>query len=78
VVSDGPRLRYYRRFLDQGQYSSSFDQYNEVFGVGYASIGGAALTASLLARLQLAPGQRVLDVGSGPGGESAWHRDHQP
>lgn len=72
MVCDGPRPPLYRQFLDQGQYSSSsIQQYEKIYGTGYVSIGGAAMTASLLPLLQLAPGQRVLEVGSGPGGECA-------
>jgi 2-polyprenyl-3-methyl-5-hydroxy-6-metoxy-1,4-benzoquinol methylase len=39
-----------------------------VFGRGFISPGGAALSAQLLQELGLAPGLRVLDVGCGIGG----------
>ena len=55
--------------LDDGQYSlDAIRKYEAVYGRDFVSPGGAATTRALLGLAALAPGARVLDVGSGLGG----------
>uniref|UniRef100_A0A5B7BB71 phosphoethanolamine N-methyltransferase n=1 Tax=Davidia involucrata TaxID=16924 RepID=A0A5B7BB71_DAVIN len=61
--------RGFQRFLDTVQYkSSSILRYERVFGQGYVSTGGIDTTKEFVAKLDLKPGQKVLDVGCGIGG----------
>lgn len=55
--------------LDDGQYSlAAIRKYEAVYGRDFVSPGGAATTRALLGLAAIAPGARVLDVGSGLGG----------
>ncbi|TMW66663.1 hypothetical protein Poli38472_013975 [Pythium oligandrum] len=59
----------FQNFLDNQQYSNaSITRYEKIFGSGYVSTGGQVTTTEFVARLDLKPGQRVLDVGCGIGG----------
>ncbi|MBA0828330.1 hypothetical protein Goarm_013013 [Gossypium armourianum] len=68
VVSDNDKG--FQRFLDSVQYkSNSILRYERVFGPGYVSTGGIAeTTKEFVGKLDLKPGQKVLDVGCGIGG----------
>ncbi|MBA0856127.1 hypothetical protein Goshw_023756 [Gossypium schwendimanii] len=68
VVSDNDKG--FQRFLDSVQYkSNSILRYERVFGPGYVSTGGIAeTTKEFVRKLDLKPGQKVLDVGCGIGG----------
>ncbi|KAL3529143.1 hypothetical protein ACH5RR_008465 [Cinchona calisaya] len=59
----------FQRFLDNVQYKcSGILRYERVFGQGYVSTGGIETTREFVAKLDLQPGQKVLDVGCGIGG----------
>ncbi|XXG80015.1 hypothetical protein AAC387_Pa09g0971 [Persea americana] len=68
--------RGFQRFLDNVQYKcSGILRYERVFGEGYVSTGGLGTTKEFVAKLELKPGQKVLDVGCGIGGERAIGRN---
>ncbi|XP_068653290.1 phosphoethanolamine N-methyltransferase-like [Aristolochia californica] len=59
----------FQRFLDSVQYKSNgILRYERVFGEGFVSTGGLETTREFVAKLDLKPGQKVLDVGCGIGG----------
>ncbi|KAK6127616.1 hypothetical protein DH2020_038633 [Rehmannia glutinosa] len=61
--------RGFQEFLDTVQYKSSgILRYERVFGQGFVSTGGIDTTREFVAKLDLQPGQKVLDVGCGIGG----------
>ncbi|KAI3443278.1 uncharacterized protein J3R85_000208 [Psidium guajava] len=67
VKSDDDRG--FQRFLDNVQYKcSGILRYERVFGQGFVSTGGIDTTKEFVAKLELQPGQKVLDVGCGIGG----------
>ncbi|KAG6499956.1 hypothetical protein ZIOFF_039770 [Zingiber officinale] len=67
VKSDDDRG--FQRFLDNVQYKNSgILRYEHVFGAGFVSTGGIETTKEFVAKLELKPGQKVLDVGCGIGG----------
>ncbi len=76
MTAHAPRPPVYRHFLDTQQYSSTgILRYERVYGDGFVCSGGADTTRQLVARLELQPGQRVLDIGCGIGGEALrWRR----
>ena len=60
-----------QQFLDAEQYrSEAILHYEQVYGADFVSPGGIELARELIARLALAPGSRVLDVGCGLGGSA--------
>ncbi|KAL3839016.1 hypothetical protein ACJIZ3_023607 [Penstemon smallii] len=59
----------FQKFLDTVQYKcSGILRYERVFGQGFVSTGGIDTTREFVAKLNLKPGQKVLDVGCGIGG----------
>ncbi|EDO42765.1 predicted protein [Nematostella vectensis] len=61
----------FQSFLDNNQYTSSgILRYERVFGRGFVSTGGLETTKEFVEMLNLAPGQKVLDVGCGIGGSA--------
>ncbi|CAN6445805.1 unnamed protein product [Victoria cruziana] len=59
----------FQRFLDNVQYNSNgILRYERVFGEGFVSTGGIETTKEFVSKLDLKPGQKVLDVGCGIGG----------
>lgn len=67
IKSDADRG--FQRFLDNVQYKTSgILRYERVFGEGFVSTGGIETTKEFVAKLELKPGQKVLDVGCGIGG----------
>lgn len=63
----------FQAFLDENQYSrSSILRYERIFGPTYISTGGQETTTEFCEKLNLQPGEKVLDVGCGIGG-SAFH-----
>lgn len=63
----------FQLFLDENQYSrNSILRYERIFGPTFISTGGAETTNEFCKKLDLQPGQKILDVGCGIGG-SAFH-----
>ncbi|XP_058192329.1 phosphomethylethanolamine N-methyltransferase-like isoform X1 [Rhododendron vialii] len=61
--------RGFQKFLDNVQYKlNGILRYERVFGQGFVSTGGMGTTKEFVAKLDLKPGQKVLDVGCGIGG----------
>ncbi|CAN6717420.1 unnamed protein product [Malus baccata var. baccata] len=61
--------RGFQQFLDNVQYKNNgILRYERVFGRGFVSTGGIETTKEFVAKLDLKPGQKVLDVGCGIGG----------
>ncbi|TXG50852.1 hypothetical protein EZV62_023376 [Acer yangbiense] len=61
--------RGFQQFLDNVQYKlNGILRYERVFGEGFVSTGGLETTKDFVAKLDLKPGQKVLDVGCGIGG----------
>lgn len=59
----------FQQFLDNVQYKcDGILRYERVFGKGFVSTGGIETTEEFVAKLDLKPGQKVLDVGCGIGG----------
>ncbi|KAL9261335.1 Phosphoethanolamine N-methyltransferase-like protein [Drosera capensis] len=59
----------FQQFLDSVQYKcSGILRYERVFGSGFVSTGGLETTKEFVGKLDLKPGQKVLDVGCGIGG----------
>ncbi|XP_068305555.1 phosphoethanolamine N-methyltransferase 1-like [Pyrus communis] len=61
--------RGFQQFLDNVQYKNTgILRYERVFGRGFVSTGGIETTKEFVAKLDLKPGQKVLDVDCGIGG----------
>ncbi|MCC6259888.1 MAG: methyltransferase domain-containing protein [Anaerolineales bacterium] len=57
--------------LDATQYTrESILKYEKIFGKNFVSTGGAESTREIIAMLNLKPGMKVLDIGSGLGGSA--------
>ncbi|KAH9801668.1 phosphoethanolamine N-methyltransferase 1 [Citrus sinensis] len=68
--------RGFQQFLDNVQYKlNGILRYERVFGVGFVSTGGIETTKEFVAKLDLKPGQKVLDVGCGIGGGDFYMAD---
>ncbi|GFQ07279.1 phosphoethanolamine n-methyltransferase [Phtheirospermum japonicum] len=68
--------RGFQKFLDNVQYKcNGILRYERVFGQGYVSTGGLDTTKEFVAKLDLKPGQKVLDVGCGIGGGDFYMAD---
>jgi phosphoethanolamine N-methyltransferase len=69
VPSEGPEAKSFQKFLDTVQYTlTGILRYERIFGEGFVSTGGIVTTKEFVGKLDLKPGQRVLDVGCGIGG----------
>merc|ERR1711997_1215399 len=61
----------HQEFLDTNQYSTNgITRYEEIFGRTFVSTGGKTTTEAFVAMLDLKPGMKVLDIGSGAGGSA--------
>ena len=61
----------FQEFLDTNQYTrDGILGYEKIFGKHFISTGGPDTTKEFVKLLDLKPGQRVLDVGSGIGGSA--------
>ncbi|KAK9208981.1 hypothetical protein WN944_001342 [Citrus x changshan-huyou] len=68
--------RGFQQFLDNVQYKlNGILRYERVFGEGFVSTGGIETTKEFVAKLDLKPGQKVLDVGCGIGGGDFYMAD---
>ncbi|KAJ0048736.1 hypothetical protein Pint_17057 [Pistacia integerrima] len=68
--------RGFQQFLDNVQYQlNGILRYERVFGQGFVSTGGVETTKEFVAKLDLKPGQKVLDVGCGIGGGDFYMAD---
>ncbi|KAF3326649.1 phosphoethanolamine N-methyltransferase 1-like protein [Carex littledalei] len=75
VKSDDDRG--FQQFLDNVQYKTNgILRYERVFGEGYVSTGGIETTKEFVGKLDLKPGQKVLDVGCGIGGGDFYMADN--
>ncbi|XP_078163961.1 phosphoethanolamine N-methyltransferase-like [Carex rostrata] len=75
VKSDNDRG--FQQFLDNVQYKTNgILRYERVFGEGYVSTGGIETTKEFVGKLDLKPGQKVLDVGCGIGGGDFYMADN--
>jgi len=60
-----------QKFLDGNQYSrNGITRYEEIFGKTFVSVGGETTTREFVELLDLKPGMKVLDIGSGAGGSA--------
>lgn len=60
-----------QEFLDEKQYTlNGVKRYEWIFGETWLSTGGKQTTDVVLSRIQIKPGSKVLDMGSGIGGHS--------
>jgi len=67
-AQDGDNLQ---SFLDENQYTRrGILRYERIFGKTFVSTGGAETTEAFCQKLDLQPGQKVLDVGCGTGGSA--------
>jgi len=61
----------HQKFLDGNQYSKNgITRYEEIFGKTWVSVGGETTTKEFVELLDLKPGMKVLDIGSGAGGSA--------
>ncbi|KAH7549404.1 hypothetical protein JRO89_XS13G0026100 [Xanthoceras sorbifolium] len=68
--------RGFQQFLDNVQYKlNGILRYERVFGEGFVSTGGIETTTEFVSKLDLKPGQKVLDVGCGIGGGDFYMAD---
>jgi len=68
-MNEGKRVD--QDFLDSSQYvESSILLYESIYGEDFVSPGGRDVAVEMIARMRLAPGARVLDVGCGLGGSA--------
>jgi phosphoethanolamine N-methyltransferase len=71
TIYSGPMEPHTKDFLDEHQYTeAAISAYEVVYGQDFVSTGGSRTTREMLARLELVPGERVLDVGCGLGGSA--------
>lgn len=63
--------------LTPSQYTvEGLEMYEAIFGRGFLSSGGVHTTKNIVPKLNLKPGEKVLDVGSGLGGSAFYMAQH--
>eukprot|EP00092_Neocalanus_flemingeri_P029537 GFUD01032079.1.p1 GENE.GFUD01032079.1~~GFUD01032079.1.p1 ORF type:complete len:287 (+),score=76.99 GFUD01032079.1:235-1095(+) len=60
-----------QKWLEQNQYTrNGILRYEAIFGRTFVSVGGEVTTTEFVAKLDLKPGMKVLDIGCGIGGSA--------
>jgi len=71
IIKFDENSKNHQNFLDGNQYSrNGITRYEEIFGKTWVSVGGETTTKEFLDLVDLRPGMKVLDIGSGAGGSA--------
>jgi len=69
--TEGNKKKMLQLWLDQNQYSrKGILRYEAIFGRTFVSVGGEVTTREFVAKLDLKPGMKVLDIACGTGGSA--------
>lgn len=71
MAIDNNKSKEIQKFLDEVQYNlNGVKRYEWIFGETFLSTGGLETTQMVLSKVNLPPGSKILDIGSGTGGHS--------